>query len=160
MAQEQIIKIENALTKSLNEIDKLYTRKIQGDMHRCAAQCCDRTSDSIENVYNCIKVCSSDFDKVQRYLQAEYNQFQNRLQRCVLQCSDEIVDKMGLSPSTSDMARYNRQYETCVIACANKHIDLIPGFMRRMEEVLKKKSYLTFNVDDDDPKSFKEPTLL
>lgn len=158
-AQKHIIKLENALTDSLNEIDVQFTRKIQGDMHRCAAKCCDRTTDSIENVFNCIKQCSTEFEKVQRYLQAEYNQFQSRLQRCVLQCSDDAVDSLGSNPSTSEMAKYNQHYETCIITCANKHTSLVPNFLKRVKDVLNKKSYLSVSLDAD-PTSFREPTLL
>lgn len=141
-AQKEIIKLENALKDSLNEIDLQYTRKIQGDMHRCAAKCCDNSRDSIEKVYNCVQLCSTDFEKVQHFLQAEYNQFQGRLESCILQCRDDAADSLSSNPSASEIAKYKQNYEACIISCANKHIDMLPQFLKRVKEVLKKKSYL------------------
>ncbi|KPJ21320.1 Protein FAM136A, partial [Papilio machaon] len=70
-----------------------------GDMHRCAAKCCDDPQTSLERVHGCIDNCTTSLNQANEYVQGEINHFQNRLQRCVMDCNDAARDKLGANPS-------------------------------------------------------------
>lgn len=53
-------------------------------MHLCAAKCCDDKDGSIDYVQGCIERCSAPVTKSQRYVTNELEDFQGRLQRCVM----------------------------------------------------------------------------
>lgn len=55
-------------------------------MHLCAAKCCDDKTGSIDSVQNCIERCSAPVNRAQHYVQKELQDFQGRLQRCVVVC--------------------------------------------------------------------------
>lgn len=72
-------------------------------MHRCAAKCCENTDSSLERVQHCVDTCGSNLQQAQNYVQREIETFQNRLQRCVMECNDDIRDKMGPNPNESEV---------------------------------------------------------
>ena len=48
----------------------------QGDMHRCAARCCDDPSSSIDKVHGCIEQCSIPLQKAQHFVQTQMSDIQ------------------------------------------------------------------------------------
>jgi Eukaryotic protein of unknown function (DUF842) len=64
--------------------------------------------------------------------------FQGRLQRCVMQCNDDIKDKMGPNqPSETEINKFTAQFERCAVKCVDKHIDLLPSMLKSIKIVLK-----------------------
>lgn len=53
-------------------------------MHLCAAKCCDDRQSSIDTVQGCVERCSGSVTKAQRFVHTEVEEFQGRLQRCVM----------------------------------------------------------------------------
>lgn len=45
-------------------------------MHKCAAQCCENETYSIQKVHNCVENCSSSLNKAQQYVQGEFERVQ------------------------------------------------------------------------------------
>lgn len=41
-------------------------------MHKCAAQCCENETYSIQKIHHCIDNCSSSLQKAQQYVQNEF----------------------------------------------------------------------------------------
>ncbi len=54
-----------------------------------------------------------------------------------MDCSDKVRDKLGPKSSDAEVSRYRGELESCVVACADKHIALIPAMMKRMKDVLE-----------------------
>ncbi|KAL5285622.1 FAM136A family protein [Megaselia abdita] len=108
------------------------------DMHYCAAKCCEDRGASIDTVQNCVERCSAPLTRAQSYVQHELGEFQGRLQRCVMQCNDDVKVKMPPSPSESEIAKYTTQFERCAVSCVDKHVGLIPSLMKTIREVLAK----------------------
>ncbi|KAL1461019.1 hypothetical protein WDU94_012952 [Cyamophila willieti] len=133
-------KINDAVMKIMVDIDKQFLRKMQADMHRCSVKCCENKDATMEGVQQCLEVCSSPFMRAQKYLQMEFEQYQTRLQRCVLECNDEIKDKMGPNPKQSDMDGYTRQFESCAEKCVDKHISLLPTLFKKIKQYLSDNS--------------------
>lgn len=94
----------------------------------------------ISGVQDCLEVCSAPFMRAQKYLNAEFENYQTRLQRCVLDCNDEVKDKMGPSPKASDMDAYTRQFESCAEKCVEKHIALLPNLFQKIKQYLSDNS--------------------
>lgn len=45
-------------------------------MHKCAAQCCENETYSVQKVHNCVENCSSSLNKAQQYVQGEFERVQ------------------------------------------------------------------------------------
>ncbi|XP_020281652.1 protein FAM136A [Pseudomyrmex gracilis] len=139
--QEQKKRVEDHMTKMVEEIDKTYLRKMQRDMHLCAAQCCENETYSVQKVHNCVENCSSSINKAQQYVEGEFERVQNRLQRCIMECNDSIKDKMGPYPVQSDVDKYTEEFERCATKCVDSYCDLLPSLEKTMKKVLSKKEF-------------------
>lgn len=72
-------------------------------MHRCAATCCDNKESSLDRVQKCVENCSVKLNWAQSYVQKELEQCQNKLQRCVMDCNDDVRVKMGPNPTQAQV---------------------------------------------------------
>lgn len=138
MAELASARVKEAINSMLENIDKSCLRKMQGDMHRCAAKCCDQTNTSMEDVHKCIETCGKPVSNAQTYLQNELTNYQDRIQRCVMQCQDNIRDKLSPNTTEAEVGGYKKDFEACVVKCADTHIALIPAMLGRIKEMLSK----------------------
>jgi len=139
-AMEAQQKITESMGEMINEIDKSHLRKIQLRMHQCAAKCCGDTKASLEDTHSCIELCSRNVHMAQNYVQKEVGGFQERLQRCVLDCQDRTKDKIGSNPTEAEMDKLKSEFEGCAVQCVNQHMDLMPNLIKRMKAALDKQS--------------------
>ncbi|XP_075166988.1 protein FAM136A-like [Haematobia irritans] len=133
-------RLDKAIEDLINEVYRTHLRKMQSDMHVCAAHCCDdyRSQPSMDNVQVCIEECSGPLLRAQDYMQHELGQFQGRLLNCLVSCNDDVRGAIPNSTQITDIPKYSKQFENCVGQCVDKHIDLIPNMMRVMKAVLAK----------------------
>lgn len=75
----------------------------QADMHRCAAACCENKNLSLEGVQKCVDNCSVTLNWAQSYVQREFEQCQNKLQRCVTDCNDDVRIRMSVNPTQTEV---------------------------------------------------------
>jgi len=106
-------------------------------MHLCAADCCGDAKASIDEVHRCVERCQEGTVRAQKFVQAELERFQETLSRCVLQCQDEVKDKVTPSTPESDIAKYRKEFEVCAIACCDKNVDKLPNLTKKVVETLK-----------------------
>ncbi|KAF7404863.1 protein FAM136A-like [Vespula maculifrons] len=139
MVAEQRRRVEDLMTRMIEEMDKAYLRRMQGNMHRCAATCCDNESYSILQVQNCVENCSSSLNEAQNYVQNEFVRIQNRLQRCVMDCNDTIKDKMSSNLTQHEVDRYSEEFDKCATKCVDTYCDLLPSLEKSMKNVLSSK---------------------
>lgn len=90
----------------------------------------------MNSVHQCVEHCTRDVNQAQNYVQNEMGQFQERLQRGVLLCQDKIKEKVGPSPTESDMKRYRAEFEDCAVDCVNHHINQLPSLMAKIKKGL------------------------
>ncbi|KAK9875355.1 hypothetical protein WA026_007753 [Henosepilachna vigintioctopunctata] len=133
MVEEQRQRIEQEMTKMINDLDLHYLRKMQADMHRCAAKCCDNDKISLEGVQKCVDNCSVNLNWTQNYVQTQLTQLQNKLQRCVMDCNDDIKVKMGPKPSDSEVEKFTALFENCAKNCVDKQLDYMPSLLKKMK---------------------------
>ncbi|XP_017884446.1 protein FAM136A-like isoform X2 [Ceratina calcarata] len=111
----------------------------QGDSLRCAANCYDNESYSIQRVQNCVRNCNNAVDQAQDYIKDELGRVQNRLQRCVMDCNDRIKDAVGPNPSQRDVDKFSEQFDDCVTKCVDSYCEILPNMERTMKKVLSEK---------------------
>ncbi|RWS12110.1 protein FAM136A-like protein [Dinothrombium tinctorium] len=134
-------RVQDGIQKLVEDLDKDCLRKMQAQMHRCAAECCEKPSLSINDAQTCITRCSEPLSKAQNYVQYELNRYQSRLERCVHQCQDSIKDKITPNASQQEMDAFKKQFEQCALKCVDTNIDLIPNLFKKMREVIKSGKY-------------------
>ncbi|XP_040156048.1 protein FAM136A [Anopheles arabiensis] len=140
MIEQQKQRIEMEITKQLDDLDRNVLRKMQADMHDCAARCCKDSVSSMDTVQQCVERCSVPAQRAQQHVETEINSFNSRLQRCVMDCNDTIKDKMGPNPSEGDIAKYTAEFERCAIKCVDKHVAILPNMFASMRKVLQSRS--------------------
>ncbi|XP_012275447.1 protein FAM136A isoform X2 [Orussus abietinus] len=113
----------------------------QGDMHRCAAKCCDNETYSSQKVRSCVDNCSTSLNQAHEYMQAEFERTQNRLQRCIMECNDNIRDKMGSSPAQNEVNTYVDDFERCATKCVDNYCGLLPSLESNMKKVLASRKF-------------------
>lgn len=134
--------MEDHMTKIIEEIDKSHLRKMQRDMHKCSALCCENETYNIQKVHNCVENCSSSFNKAQQYIQGEFERIQNRLQRCIMECNDNIKDKMGPNPTQIEADEYSTEFEKCATKCVDSYCGLLPTLEKNMKKVLSRNEFI------------------
>jgi len=134
MAAQQ--KITQKMNEMVDELDRTRLRKIQLNMHKCATKCCVNEEASLEETQRCIEKCSQGVNTAQNFVQQEIGSFQNRLQRCVLDCQDSAKDKIGLNPSDTEVEVAKAGFEVCAIKCVDNHVKLLPDLLKRMQKYL------------------------
>ncbi|CAK9817374.1 Protein FAM136A [Anthophora quadrimaculata] len=138
MVEEQQKRVEEHTNKMLEEIDKSM-RKMKGGAYRCAADCCDNEMYTIQKIQKCVQNCNSSLDQAQDYIKDEIERVQNRLQRCVMDCSDRIKDAAGPNPTQRDLEKYSDQFEKCITKCADNYCNMLPNLEKTMKNVLAEK---------------------
>ncbi|XP_014205117.1 protein FAM136A [Copidosoma floridanum] len=135
MAEEQRKRVEDQTTQTIEDIDKTFLRKMQGDMHRCAAACCDNENFSVQRIHSCIHSCSIHLNEANQYIQNEFERSKNRLQRCIMDCNDKVKDKMGLDPSQGEINNFTKEFENCTKNCVDDYCDLLPSLKKTIKKV-------------------------
>jgi len=130
-------RVQTAVTGLLEKLDQEYLRKMQGDMYRCNAKCCDDPAMPMQSVQRCIESCNAPLNSSQKYVEEEISHFQNRLQRCAYQCQDQVRDKVTPSTTEQEMEGHKRTMEACIVKCADDHVALVDSMLARMKETLK-----------------------
>lgn len=112
-------------------------------MHRCAAACCDDMNSSKESVQNCVKNCQSDVVAAQNYVQRELSNFENKLQRCAMDCQDKVREKVTPDTKPDQMEKFGKLFEDCAFNCVDSHVHSMSSLTTRMKNSLKAKNYAT-----------------
>ena len=137
MAEAAQSRVQSAMKDFINEIDRSKLRGLQRGMHMCAADCHADTLSNMDEVHRCVERCQQPAQRAQQYVQSELEHFQESLSRCVLQCQDEVKDKVcwrsyqealnificfevGPNTSEAEISKHRRDFETCAIACCDK----------------------------------------
>jgi len=127
--------LENAIQAKIDHIELNYLRKLMGKMYTCSANCCEQKS-SIDQVNLCLEKCAAPWKLAQQFVAKELNNYQERLSRCVSVCNDKAQDELGGRPTDAQVEKASAAFEACADNCIRSHIDLLPGFSRKMEDYL------------------------
>jgi len=137
MAEAAQSRVQSAIKGFINEIDKGYLRGLERNMHLCAANCCEDAFASVEDVHRCMERCQEPTQRAQQAVQQELQHVQDSLSRCVLQCQDEVKDKVGPNTPESEMRKFRGEFETCAISCCDKSIAKMPNLLIKLKEAFE-----------------------
>ncbi|XP_010734715.2 protein FAM136A [Larimichthys crocea] len=133
MAEAHQARMQNEVEEMVQSLERDHIRKMQGRMFRCSADCCDRPSDSMSQVHQCIDRCHTPLAKAQALVTSELEKFQDRLTRCTMHCNDkakDMFDSGAKEPAVRSLV------ERCVGSCVDDHVNLIPSMTRRLKDNL------------------------
>jgi len=133
MAEAAQSRVQSAMKEFINEIDRSRLRNLERDMHLCAAKCCDDPGANIDDVHRCVERCQQPTVRAQQFVQSELERFQEGLSRCVLQCQDEVKDKVGPNTPEAEIRKYRGEFEGCAINCCDKNIKKLPMLMTKLK---------------------------
>ncbi|XP_072042356.1 protein FAM136A-like [Amphiura filiformis] len=129
-------KVDQGVTDMVTQLDKDVFRKMQIKMYQCSAKCCENQQSSMEAVQSCVQNCQRPVASAQEYMQKELEDFMERLQRCSLQCQDDVKDKLSPSTPSNEIEKIKSRLETCLVQCGERHTALLPGMTKRMKSNL------------------------
>ncbi|RDD42746.1 Protein FAM136A [Trichoplax sp. H2] len=138
-----------ALEEVVKEVEDRYIRKLQADCrmvscvvegkaYRCCAACCENKSLTGHLVQDCVTNCVSDVNRAQEICNQEFGNFQERLNRCALDCQDKIKDKMSSNMNDVEMSKLTKQMEQCFSECVDTRIKLLAKMRKRLASQLDK----------------------
>ncbi|XP_003741187.1 protein FAM136A [Galendromus occidentalis] len=136
MAADASQRVQKAMENAFDEIDKAKVRRVQRDMHLCAAKCCDDSTKSAEQVHNCIENCQDSFTSIRGIIAKEFSHFQRKLELCAKKCESDMRDTIPVKATQADVDKYSKQFDSCIVKCADENIDGIPTMLRRLKELL------------------------
>ncbi|XP_057675809.1 protein FAM136A [Corythoichthys intestinalis] len=133
MAEAQQARVQAVVEEMVQSLERDHIRKMQARMFKCSAECCDRSTDSMVQVHQCIDRCHAPLAKAQGLVTSELEKFQDRLARCTMHCNDKAKD---LFDSGAKEPAVRSLMERCVGSCVDDHLNLIPSMTRRIQENL------------------------
>ncbi|XP_022086590.1 protein FAM136A-like [Acanthaster planci] len=126
-------RVDDAVSAMVNQLDQETFRSMQREMYLKSAKCCENSTASMSEVQSCIEKCSQPLQAAQNYMQSELNDFLDRLQRCGMQCQDNIKDRLVPSATPAQVDKLKAELEDCVIKCGEKHINLLGPMKQRIQ---------------------------
>ncbi|RMZ92932.1 hypothetical protein BpHYR1_042216 [Brachionus plicatilis] len=126
----------NKVQEEIDSIDREYLRKIQGNMFRCNANCCDNPNISQTDLERCLETCSHPAVKAQQFMNQQMQEIQDRVQRCLMSCADEIKDK-AMFNKAEDLVN-SAEMKKCSAKCEDEMLKILPNYTKKMREWLSK----------------------
>eukprot|EP00117_Sycon_ciliatum_P041810 scpid36839/ scgid30515/ Protein FAM136A len=127
-------RLGDAVSDTLSVVERDGLRRLQTDMYKCSARCSEDTSITSERVQTCIEGCGRVLQNFHEEVSRELETFQNRFQRCAMDCQDKVRDA-GSLPSDSE---FQNKVLTCLTKCTDDHIKLVGPMGKRLETSMNK----------------------
>ncbi|KAH7464766.1 hypothetical protein PRIC1_005623 [Phytophthora ramorum] len=131
-------KLQDAVTKMVDRLDRTILRSMQRDGYLCAAKVFENKNWSSDQLAAAVERCQMPTQQINQFMQQEMQNFQNRIQRGVQDCQDKAQDALpaGGNPSEAQIARAQKDMEKCVGRCVDSHISLLPNISSRIEQAV------------------------
>ncbi|CEG47033.1 Uncharacterized conserved protein [Plasmopara halstedii] len=131
-------KLQDAVDKMVDRLDRTLLRGIQRDGYLCAAKVFENNTWSSEQLAAAVERCQMPSQQLNQFLQQEMQNFQNRIQRCAQDCQDKAQDALsaGGNPSEKQIKRAQEDMDACVSRCVDSHISLLPNVSARFEKAV------------------------
>ena len=140
-AQALNAKIEAAATGVLDELERTSVRKVARKGLECVLKCYDKAGTTGPNdaLQNCSANCQMPSQQANQLVQSEVAQFQNRLNRSMMECQDKAKDMMypGIENDAKKMGQVEDSLLKCMSSTVDQHIGLLKPMRQRIEGQLK-----------------------
>ena len=130
--QKKVDAAQEAQQDMLDALDKSRIRPMQKASLLKMAACTDLTSRG--QIDQCMQKAQIPMTVAQSVVNQELGQFQQRLDRCMLDCQDSVKDSNFKSDDARDKAFYS-----CASTCVDKNMSLIKSTLARIEKEIDSK---------------------
>ena len=134
-------KLDGKAKTMLDDIEKQTLRPIARQSYVCAVSCYDKAGKTgpAEQIQHCVQQCQAPYQQAQAVVNNEVHQFQDRLNRAMMQCNDEARDFMtpDIQTNAKQMKLLEDTVGKCFTNCVDKHIGLLGGMKSRVVSQLK-----------------------
>lgn len=89
MSADLGLKFQDMFKTIYESADRKYVRPFKRQMFQCGYKCMD-DKNSISQCDDCIEDCGKGLKQVMGVLQTEINAFQGRIDRCLMNCQDDV----------------------------------------------------------------------
>ena len=143
-AQALNAKMEAEAHQVINDVEMNTIRGIARKGIECTLKCFDKagTTGPSDILQHCADQCQFPHQQAGQLMSSEINQFQNRLNRSMMECQDKAKDLMY--PGIENDAKKMGKVEDTLLACMSKtvdtHIGLLKPMRQRLEAQLKQLS--------------------
>lgn len=127
-------KIEGELTSMVDEIERTKLRPVGRQMHACIVSCYDKAGKNgrKEQIEQCTQQCQIPYQTAGAATQQEIGNFQNRLNRAMMQCND---DAQGMvTPDMQDDTRKMQKVEASLLKCIQGAVENGRGGLKPMKQ--------------------------
>lgn len=130
-------KIEGDLTNMVDEIERLKLRPLGRKMHACIVSCYDKAGKNgrKEQIEQCSQQCQIPYQTAGAATQQEIANFQNRLNRAMMQCNDDAQGMITPDMQHDDrkMKRVEDSLLKCIEGVVGKSTDGLKPMKQRIE---------------------------
>lgn len=133
-------RMQQAVERLLTDLDKRHLRPMRKESFLCSAKCCDSAT-SNEQLQQCVNSCGAKVGKTEQMVSQELEQFQQRLQRCAMICSDKAQEQMPSDPAkqTPELAaRLQGEVESCANKCVDSHTGSLKKIAERVDQAVRR----------------------
>lgn len=131
--QQKIAKLQNNVEEIMDKIDKTKIQPLQKASLLKMAACVDLTSRP--QIDQCMQKNQVSMATAQNIINQETQQFQQRLERCMMDCQDSVRDKNFKSEDSM-----NNAYYACATTCVDKTIGMLKTLQGRIEKEIDAKT--------------------
>jgi Eukaryotic protein of unknown function (DUF842) len=117
----------------MDDVDKKCIRPLQKASLLKMAQCVDLPTRG--QIDSCMQKSQGPMNFAQQIINNEMQQFQQRLDRCMLDCQDSVRDANHRSEDASQKAYYS-----CASSCMDKSMGLLRATQARIEKEIQEKT--------------------
>lgn len=130
-------RLRNAVEALIGTVDKTHLRGLRKESFLCSAKCCD-TTDNHEALQMCVDNCQRKVAEAENIVSSELQQFQGRLQRCVLACKDDVEASAPANIDAAQQAQLQAKVDVCALKCVDDQIATLPAMKKRIDGTLTK----------------------
>mmetsp|Transcript_70291 Transcript_70291/g.138019 ORF Transcript_70291/g.138019 Transcript_70291/m.138019 type:complete len:141 (-) Transcript_70291:46-468(-) len=133
--------LQREVDSMLGKIDMERIRPFSKAMYLRMAECYNNKSATTNDIERCLGEVSAPAQLAQSVVQNELGAFQQRLQRCMMECKDEVTDKYR-NIDANNQGAAQAMYDKGAVKCADKHLGMMRSLKtnieQKLDEVLKK----------------------
>lgn len=134
------IQLQKETEKLLERLGNSTFKPLRKKCFLCSSKCCD-SKGSMTEFQQCVAKCDEPAQRVEELTSRELESFQNRIQRCVMDCQDQAKDQIPIDASKQTpqlMERLNKEVEICARKCVEKNLNNLSHIEKRITDAARR----------------------
>lgn len=133
-------RLQQATNGLIASLAQSHLRPLHKKAFKCSADCCDRFANASHEAFQgCVSECQRAPAQAEQVLSTELQSFQQRIQRCAMDCKDRAQDKLPPDASKQTpqlMQQLEAEVHTCVNSCVDQNITALKQVESRFKASL------------------------